>query len=377
MQSSLSEQHNPTNPLRLIRPWMVVLLLAGLYCLATLAAKNWDPMSFVLIGRQYDPVRGTERLGYDGQFAYQIAVDPSGAPDKLDIPAYRYQRILYPMAVRLLGLGNPSLIPWMMILINIISVTLGTLATELILTAHGRNRWFALVYGLFAGQMLSLRLDLTEPLAFMLAQWGVLYFDRKHYGWSGMWFALAGLTRELTLLFPAACALSLLVQDRNWRGAVWGLLTALPFALWQVFLRFWLGSWGVSSGGAFASSFEIIPYRGWWGYHTPETDIFILFSIFVLLVALIPATAGIATGVRKLWQGRRGTGVFILLINSLIFPFLPTSNVLNPPGLIRVVIGLTAAVLDYGAMEGSGKALRFSLLWLFLLAFGEGLVAVY
>jgi hypothetical protein len=127
MQSSLSEQHNPTNPLRLIRPWMVVLLLAGLYCLATLAAKNWDPMSFVLIGRQYDPVRGTERLGYDGQFAYQIAVDPSGAPDKLDIPAYRYQRILYPMAVRLLGLGNPSLIPWMMILINIISVTLGTL----------------------------------------------------------------------------------------------------------------------------------------------------------------------------------------------------------------------------------------------------------
>jgi hypothetical protein len=356
---------------------MVVLLLAVLYCLATLTAKNWDPMSFVLIGRQYDPVKGTERLGYDGQFAYQIAVDPSGASDKLDISAYRYQRILYPLTARLLGLGNPSLIPWMMILINIISVTLGTLATEMILKAHDKNRWFALVYGLFAGQMLSLRLDLTEPLAFMLAQWGVLFFDRQHFGWSGVLFALAGLTRELTLLFPAACALSLLVQDRNWRGAVWGLLTALPFALWQVFLRIWLGSWGVSSGGAFASSFEIVPYRGWWGYHTPETHIFILFSIFVLLVALIPATAGIVTGIKRMWQGRRSAGVFILLLNSLIFPFLPTSNVLNPPGLIRVVIGLTAAVLDYGALEGSGKALRFSLLWLFLLVFGEGLLAVY
>ena len=377
MQPSSLEQHNLNSPLRHIRPWMVVLVLAVLYCLVTLASKNWDPMSFVLIGRQYDPVRGTERLGYDGQFAYQIAVDPPGASARLDIPAYRYQRILYPLAARLLGLGNTALIPWMMILINVISVTLGTLATEQILAAHGRNRWFALVYGLFAGQMLSLRLDLTEPLAFMLVQWGVLYFDRRRYGWSGVWFALAGLTRELTLLFPVACALSLLVQDRNWRGAVWGLLSALPFALWQVFLRFWLGSWGVSSGGAFASSFEIIPFRGWWGYHTPETGIFILFSIFVLLVALIPATAGIIASVKKLWQGRRSAGVFILLLNSLIFPFLPTSNVLNPPGLIRVVIGLTAAVLDYGALEGSRTALWFSLLWLFLLAFGEGLVAVY
>jgi hypothetical protein len=70
-------------------------------------------------------------------------------------------------------------------------------------------------------------------------------------------------------------------------------------------------------------------------------------------------------------------GTWILLLNSLIFPFLPTSNVLNPPGLIRMVIGLVAAVVDYGALEGSSKALRFSLLWLVLLVFGEGLMAIY
>lgn len=357
---------------------MVVLFLALLYCLVTLASHQWDPMSFVVIGRQFDPVHGVTGLGYDGQFAYQIAINPAGAAPFLDIPAYRYQRIVYPLVVRVLSLGIPAVVPWMLILVNFVSLALGTLATELILDVHGRSRWFALAFGLFTGQMLSLRLDLTEPLAFMLAQWGVLYFDRRHLGWSGLLFALAALTRELTLLFPAACALALILNDRRWwKGAAWGLAILAPFAGWQVFLFRWLGNWGVSSGGASATAFEWIPYHGWWGYHTDETLIFVFFSIFVLAVALVPATAGIINGVRNLFQRRFGPGTWILLLNCLIFPFLPTSNVLNPPGLIRMVIGLVAAVLDYGALEGSPKALRFSLLWLVLLVFGEGLMAIY
>jgi hypothetical protein len=361
-----------------IRPWIVVLFLASLYCLFTLARNQWNPMSFVVIGRQFDPAHGVSGLGYDGQFAYQIAINPLGASPFLDIPAYRYQRILYPLIARMLSLGNPMLIPWMMIVINIASLTLGTLATELILAGHDKNRWFALAFGLFTGQMLALRLDLTEPLAFMLAQWGVFYFDRRKIGWSGLLFALAAVTRELTLLFPAACALALILNDRKWlKGAGWGLAVLAPFAGWQIFLYQWLGKWGVSSGGASATAFEWIPYHGWWGYHTDETLIFVFFSIFVLAVALVPATAGIVSGIRNLFLRRFGAGTWILLLNCLIFPFLPTSNVLNPPGLIRLVIGLVAAVLDYGALEGSSKALRFSLLWLVLLVFGEGLMAIY
>jgi hypothetical protein len=357
---------------------MVVFVLASLYCLVTLGSHQWDPMSFVVIGRQFDPVQGVSGLGYDGQFAYQIAVNPTGAAPFLDIPAYRYQRIVYPLMARVLSLGNAAVVPWMMIVINIVSLLLGTLATESILAGHGKNRWYALAFGLFTGQMLSLRLDLTEPLAFMLAQWGVLYFDRRKFGWSGLFFALAALTRELTLLFPAACALALILNDRKLlKGAVWGLAVLAPFAGWQILLYQWLGKWGVSSGGASATAFEWIPYHGWWGYHTDETLIFVFFSIFVLAVALIPATAGIVSGVRNLLQRRYGAGTWILLLNCLIFPFLPTSNVLNPPGLIRLVIGLVAAVLDYGALEGSSKALRFSLMWLVLLVFGEGLMAIY
>jgi len=359
-----------------LRPWLLCVLLASIYCLATLARLNWNPMEFVAIGKQFDPVQGSAAgMGYDGQFAYQIAIDPLHAAAYLDMPAYRYQRMLYPLLARVLALGNPAAIPWALLGINLASLALGTLATELILVKHGRSRWYALAYGLFAGLFISIRLDLTEPLAFALVQWAVLYFDRGRLGRSLLLFVLASLTRELTLIFAAGCVLSLLCNQR-WRSALlWGGAAVLPFGIWQIVLRLWLGSWGVGSGGLWASPFEWVPYRGWWGMaYTQSPERFILLSLVILLVALVPATLAIAAGLRAISRRRFGPGVWMLLLNALIFPFLPSSNMLHIPGLLRVAIGLVAAVINYGAFESSPRALRYSQLWLLLLVFGEGLI---
>ncbi len=356
---------------------MVVSLAALGCCLYTLASRAWDPMAFVVIGRQFDPARGVAELGYDGQFVYQIAVNPGGAAPYIDVPAYRYQRILYPLLARLLALGNPEVIPWTLILINFASLALGTLATEKILAGRGFSRWYALAYGLFAGLLLSLRLDLTEPLAFALAQWGVLLFDRGKVWRSLPLFALAGLTRELTLIFALACAAALWASGKRRSGLLWGAAAALPFGLWQVTLRLWLGEWGLASGGALATPFEWIPFRGWWGFPSRDQPLFILLTVVVWLTALLPAAAAIVVSLRALWQRRFGLGVWLLLFNGLLFPFLPTSNVLNIPGLLRTTVGLVAGVLDYGALESSRRALFYAQLWLYLLVFGEGLMAVY
>ncbi len=360
-----------------LRPWMLTTLLAVGYCLFTLARNAWNPMEFVMIGRQFDPEHGAYEMGYDGQFAYQIALDPSGAAPYLDVPAYRYQRILYPMLARLVALGNPAAIPWTLILINLASLALGTLATEKILAAHGQRRWYALAYGAFAGLLLSLRLDLTEPLAFALVLWGVLTFDRGRIWRSLPLFVLAALTRELTLIFAGACAISILAGKRLRAGLIWGAAALLPFVIWQVILRLWFGSWGIGSGGALASSFELVPFRGLWGYLPRDASLAVPLAVVVLLMALVPATASIVASLRSLWKGRLGLGVWILLLNALIFPFLPASNVLNLPGLARITTGLVAAVLIYGALESSRRALVYSQLWLLLLLFGEGLMAVY
>lgn len=354
-----------------------MLILTLIYCLITLLNHNWNPFAFILIGKQYDAAHGGLEMGYDGQFVYQIALNPGGAAEFLDVPAYRYQRILFPLLTRFISLGIPSVIPWMLIVINLLSITLGTLATEKILNQQGKSRWYALAYGLFAGMLLSLRLDLTEPLAFALAQWGVWYFIRNRPGLSGLLLALDIITRELTILFAAACAITLFLRGEKIKGVLWGIAVILPFGVWQIFLRVWLGDWGIGSGGAMATAFEIIPFHGWWGFSVKDMQLFALLSIFILLVALIPASVAIYTGLRKVFNRQFGLGVWLLLLNAVIFPFLPSSNVLNLPGLLRITTGLVIAVLDYGALESSNRALRFSLLWLILFVFGEGLIAVY
>ena len=116
--------------MRGLKPWILIALFSGSYCIYTLMINNWDPMVFVMVGSQFDPTQGVAELGYDGQFAYQIAKDPANAAPFLDEPAYRYQRILYPILAHVFAFGNTEVIPWLLIIINIISLVLGTYATE-------------------------------------------------------------------------------------------------------------------------------------------------------------------------------------------------------------------------------------------------------
>jgi hypothetical protein len=166
--------------MKCVRPWQVVLLISVAYVLLTLARYNFDPKIFALIGTQYDPGLPAGQPGYDGQFAYQIARDPLNGWTKVDVPAYRYQRIVYPMAARVLALGNADLVPWTLIILNVLALAVGVWLMEEILRHFNVSRWYALIYGLSAGTLMSVRLDLTEPLAYALAQAGVLLgFERS------------------------------------------------------------------------------------------------------------------------------------------------------------------------------------------------------
>ena len=92
-----------------IKPWHVVAIVCLLYVSITLLRNNFDPLRFALIGSQYDPGVANGTPGYDGQFAYQIARDPANGWTKIDVPAYRYQRIVYPIAARVLARGYESM----------------------------------------------------------------------------------------------------------------------------------------------------------------------------------------------------------------------------------------------------------------------------
>jgi len=76
--------------------------------------------------------------------------------------------------------------------------------------ASGFSRWRALVYGINVGMIMAVCLDLTEPLAYLLAGMGALLAVRKRWWLSALCFALAALAKEVTLLLATGYILHLL-----------------------------------------------------------------------------------------------------------------------------------------------------------------------
>jgi hypothetical protein len=353
----------------LMRPWLIVTVLFLIYAAVVILANGGEPLALVTIGTQFsegDP-NGTE--GYDGQFNYTIARDPSTAAQYIDVPAYRFQRILLPAIGWLLSFGNERLIPYIFLLVGVISLAAGTALMERLLIEHGVSRWYALAYGLTIGTFGSARLSLPEPLAYALALGGLWLFLRERWLWSATLFALAALARETTLLIPAACGLYLL-QQRKWRVAIpFGLIILVPFVIWQMVLYTHFGIFGVGSGGAKATSFEIIPFAGIVRIITDvpsETRLSVLLIFGVLLVpfVLIPTFWGL----RRCWldwpQGKFDLYSWLLLAHTAIMPFVPFSTYREPLGILRFIVGLQIAVILYAADRRSPRVLRNSTIWI-------------
>ena len=354
----------------LIRPWLVVTLLALLY-VAVILANDGHPLALVTIGTQFsegvaEADGGTE--GYDGQFGYYIARDPASAAQFIDVPAYRFQRILLPGLGWALSFGNDALIPWVFLVVGLVSLAAGTAILKNLLVSQGVSRWYALGYGLTLGTFGAVRLSLPEPLAYALALAGLWLFTRDKWLWSAVLFALAALARETTLLIPAALGLYWLTQ-RRWKTAIpFGLITLVPFIVWQVVLYTHLGSLGVGSGGAKATGFEIIPFAGVARIITEvpvevRLSVLAIFGIILFPFVLLPTLWGL----RRCWADWRGGKVdvytLLLLAHAAIMLFVPFSTYREPIGILRFIVGLQIAVILYAASRRNSRALRFSTVW--------------
>ncbi len=353
--------------MRRVRPWQVVGFICLAYVLLTLARNDFDPKRFALIGSLYDPGVPNGRPGYDGQFAYQIARDPVNGWMKVDVPAYRYQRIVYPLLARGLALGNTAVTGWMLIAINVVALIIGTWLTEEILAHYGVSRWYALVYGLNAGTLVSVRLDLTEPLAYGLALAGVRLILKDRSRLAAAVFAIAVLTKETTLLFAAAVGLVYFAQ-RRWRELIeLSVITITPFAIWQLILLKWFGQIGIGSGGALATSFEIIPLRGLWSIGFIDIRLFWLFAAIMLPMAVIPALMGLWHTIRDAAHKVIDLPTSLLFFNATVVLVTPQSTFREPLAMARYIVGLVAATVIYAAARRSKRGLNFALLWMFTL----------
>lgn len=327
------------------KPTLITLFICLLYVLIILFNSDNDPLIFV---------------DYDGYFSYYIAEDPLGSAERLDLAPYRYQRIVYPILAYALAFGQSSWVPWTLVFINLVAIGLGTWWTEKLLDHLDTSRWYALVFGLYGGQLLSLRTDLVEPLSLALVQLAIFSWMQNKRGWSVVWFAVAVLTKETAVLFMVAFFLYTLTR-REWKWAIYLMAGGIPYVIWQGVLWAWLGEPGFSAGPAF----YFVPLGGLIEAARISFLGFLLIAIIIVPMSILPTFAGIFLSLRSLRQKLYHPYVFALLLNCTLMLFLPFATMRESSAMVRLTQGVMVGMLLYGGLVKSGRVLNYSVLWIF------------
>lgn len=252
----------------------IALLLASLFALRVLADADWDVTVFAAFGEADLPTRtyAEERLGdvflrpdlgHDGRFFFVQSNDPWILhPDEnievVDRPLYRSQRMLYPVLAGGGGLLGPEAIVWVMLIINLIVMALGSWAVAQIAIEMGGSPWWGLAFVLNIGFFSEMNIGAAGVVAGAAAFGSVALWMKDRTGWAVTLMTLAVLSREAMLV--AALGTSWYLWKRGERREAI-LATAVPAtaaAMWALYIRMRIG------GGAGVDQVEEIglPFVG-------------------------------------------------------------------------------------------------------------------
>jgi hypothetical protein len=324
-------------------------LFLGVVVLALLATHGWDPRFFATSGPQWQRHDPELRKQSDGMIFLDFAIDPAGAAVRF--PRFRTARILYPVTAHVLALGRAALVPWTLLVINIVAIVLGTEVVHRLLERRRLPSWPALAYGGWGGLGLALLHDTPEPLAYLCVILGIAWQERGHSVLGGAAFLGALLARETTVLFIVPY---LLLGGPECRRTRWTIALAV-FAAWGGWL---LTVSAIAFGPRSPEPFLLLPLTG---YRLTRT-----LDIPATLAYLV-APALIAVGL-ALWQLRRrptDAALWAVTLNGLLVLWLPprTAELLWHSG--RIATGLVVAILLAAPLATSAPRVWRALAMLF------------
>jgi hypothetical protein len=183
-----------------------------------------------------DVYRFANSQGFDGQFYYLIAHDPSPGGDlagAIDSPDLRYQRILVPFLAYAAALGNPSAVAFSFVAVNLGFLFLGAWWISKLMLLRGSNPAWGLAFLLVPAVPISLD-RMTVDLALVALAAGALFFwetNQPAKVFAAM--TLLCLTRDTGLVVVGAFVAFFVIQ-RQWKRALAGLAATVPFAVWVV-----------------------------------------------------------------------------------------------------------------------------------------------
>jgi hypothetical protein len=207
---------------------------------------------FILAGDTFvDPAKvvapitvGRHFTGFDGQFFYRLAIDPwrfeqTANGVTLDFPAKRMQRIGYPLAVWLVSLGRPSLVPAGLLAVNLAGIGVIAASAAWIQRRRGLPSWLPFAILAWPGFLVSLTHDTAEitDAALMLTALAC-YWSGRLPAFAGL-AAAAALTRETTIpiwlgLFAGEAYRAAVSPPttRRWSAVWFCAVPFVPFGVW-------------------------------------------------------------------------------------------------------------------------------------------------
>ncbi len=187
--------------------------------------------------------------GYDGLAYQRLALDPLTIAVQdhgvaFARPAYWQARIGYPVTSwALSGGGRADLVPAVMVVVNLLAVAGIALIAARLATRMGRSPWWGAVPAMWAGFLVGLGQDLTEPLAGLMLLGALVLVRSQRHGLATLALAAAALTRETTLVVALAVVAAGVLpwRDGTLRRTAppwWvGVLPLAVYAGWRTWVR--------------------------------------------------------------------------------------------------------------------------------------------
>ena len=205
------------NARRVVLVVIITTLLSGAFVAGRLSRSHWNPSWFAFAGDKFVNAKEAppslyirkHSYGFDGVGFYRIALEPfttkmTGYGITFDLPAFRLQRIVYPLLVRAVTNKDPKAVAWGLIAWNLAGMVALGLLGALLARDSGRSPWWGLTLSLLPPFALSLGLDTAEIVAAVFFMSALLFLRRKRYVWACAALTVAALTRESTLILAIA-----------------------------------------------------------------------------------------------------------------------------------------------------------------------------
>ncbi len=198
---------------------------------------------FVMAGHVYSAHADLPHVlskGYDGQFYYRLALNPfNWHPTAYGVTMdynYRYTRIGYPVVAWIVSLGQHSLVPIALVVVNLICVAIMGWLGGMFARESGRHALWGLLFVAYFGLVISIGRDTSEPLADACMLGGMLAYRHSRYILAAILVAYGVITNEPILVLAIAIALTRLYQmyRRQARPGRQDLVWVLPGAAYVV-----------------------------------------------------------------------------------------------------------------------------------------------